>query len=459
MKNVSDRCDCGYRHGENFSGNCSKCQEVINVRGSKVRGVNKAAVQLRGVYGNLPENLPSRAVGATAKGVYNRAVEANASARAKTASKTGGRAGGPVPFPELGADQYLVHQPPAGKRISSSLLLPDKPSKVAVKEVQEVPASVPPAKVGDAGTSKSVAAPAAREISKGAAAKKPAAQKSKPLPTVLPPSAAVTPKDIFAVSDDDDFDKQPKLGKQKMAASSQFPLGFKPGVFAGSSTVVKAAAPPLSPSRSRTPPKARAPPLSRSRSRTPPKAKQFSDFPQGQDLSPDGTAAALAAATAANATSNRVDEVLGAEDNAGDFDATNASAVFAHTLGPAAAQQQLGPDQVHFDLGDASKNPMTAWWDVFLNGKLSGGFLARSLLCMATTDATLSAASKWKGATSMTQKKSDLAEMRQLFMDWTDDATVHEWVRAKLFHIVCTNPKTYGNLKVTLVFVNNSTCH
>ena len=51
-------------------------------------------------------------------------------------------------------------------------------------------------------------------------------------------------------------------------------------------------------------------------------------------------------------------------------------------------------------------------------------------------------------------EKVELAEMRQQFMDWTDDATVHEWVRAKLFHIVCTNPKTYGNLKVTRVFVN-----
>jgi hypothetical protein len=225
-------------------------------------------------------------------------------------------------------------------------------------------------------------------------------------------------------------------------------LGFKSGVFASSLTAVNAAAPPLSPSRSRTPPKARSP------------IKQFSDFGQGQDLSPESTAAALAAATTgANATSKRVEEGLRGEDHLEDFDATNASAVYAQNLGPAAAQLQVGPDQVHFDLGDASKNPMTAWWDVFLNGKLSGGFLARSLFCMANTDATLPAASKWKGATSMTQKKVELAEMRQQFMDWTDDATVHEWVRAKLFHIVCTNPKTYGNLKVTLVFVNNSTCH
>jgi hypothetical protein len=127
MKNVSDRCVCGYRHGENFSGNCSKCQEVINVRGARVRGVNKAAVQLQGVYGNLSEKLASRAVGATATGVYNRAVAANASARAKTAGKTGGRPGGPVPFPELGPEQDLVHhQPPAGKRNWSSLLLPDR---------------------------------------------------------------------------------------------------------------------------------------------------------------------------------------------------------------------------------------------------------------------------------------------------------------------------------------------
>ena len=410
--------------------------------------MNKPAVQLLGVYGNLPENLPSRAVGATAKGVYNRAVEANASARAKTASKTSGRAGGPVPFPmpELGADQYLVHQAPAGKRISSNLLLPDKPSKVAVKEVQEVPASVPPAKVGDAGTSKSVAAPAALLIGKGAAAKKAAAQKSKPPPTVSPPSAVVTAvEDIFAFSDDD-FGNQPKLGKQKTAASSQFPLGFKPGVFAGSSTV-KAAAPPLSPSRSRTPPKARAPPLSRSRSRTPPTSRSRTPPTTRSRTPPKANKLA-----AANATSNRVDEVLGGDDPIDDegdaalYDTSNASAVAAATTAASGANA----DDIHIDLGRADASTMPNWWDMFLNSKCGGGFLARSLFSAAAQDSVL-AAHKWSGPTSVKCSKSALAEMRVKWIEWNENLTVNEWVRAKLFHIIVTNPTTYAKIKVNEV--------
>jgi hypothetical protein len=135
------------------------------------------------------------------------------------------------------------------------------------------------------------------------------------------------------------------------------------------------------------------------------------------------------------------------------YDATNPSATFAMANGPPSCGDAA--DVIQFDLGIASQNAMTAWWDVFLNGKLGGGFLARSLFCLATSDATLPTASRWKGQTSMKQMKQALLDMRQQFLDWTEDSTIHEWVRSKLFHIICTNPKTYGKLKVTKVFLKN----
>jgi hypothetical protein len=216
--------------------------------------------------------------------------------------------------------------------------------------------------------------------------------------------------------------------------------------------------------------------------------KSWADFPEGQDLSPDSAAAAAAAAEAAvlaaaaplfagakvrdvftvsesppikgqplRTTQSPVQSIVDEEElnrDCDDYDTLNPSAVFAHESGmitPACA------DDVQFDLGVAASNPMTGWWDVFLNGKLGGGFLARSLFCSAHADATLPSAKKWNGPTSMTQKKVALADMRQSFLDWTEDAVIHEWVRTKLFHIVCTNPKTYGKLKVTQVFAKKST--
>jgi hypothetical protein len=183
----------------------------------------------------------------------------------------------------------------------------------------------------------------------------------------------------------------------------------------------------------------------------------WKSFPEGQDKSPetvereaeaDQVRLAETVEREAEADKGRI-----AADRApipeNHFDASNPSAAFAYSAG---TPINVSPDDVHIDLGVAASNPMVNWWNVFLNGKLGGGFLARSLFCMATTDATLQSSKKWNGPTSMTQKKVELAEMRQAFLDWTDDATIHEWVRAKLFHIVCTNPKTYGKLKVTRLF-------
>jgi hypothetical protein len=84
---------------------------------------------------------------------------------------------------------------------------------------------------------------------------------------------------------------------------------------------------------------------------------------------------------------------------------------------------------------------------MFLNSKCGGGFLARSLLSAAAQDSVLGS-QKWIGPTSVTQKKQVLSDMRIKWIEWNENPTVNEWVRAKLFHIIVTNPKTYSKFKV-----------
>ncbi len=187
--------------------------------------------------------------------------------------------------------------------------------------------------------------------------------------------------------------------------------------------------------------------------------KTWSQFPPGQGVSPESSKvdeAFVPLSTRGGVFGGELDvtrhdsegeELADADEG---HDHANPSAAFAMQSGP---PPTVDSGDIQFDLGIASQNAMSAWWDVFLNGKLGGGFLARSLLCLAHSDATLPTASRWTGPTSMTQKKSVLLEMRQLFLDWTEDETIHEWVRSKLFQIICTNPKTYGKLKVTRVFL------
>ena len=190
--------------------------------------------------------------------------------------------------------------------------------------------------------------------------------------------------------------------------------------------------------------------------------KTWSQFPQGQDVSPDSAARKEAAAAAAAEISPAAAVIAGAhdkddnDDGEGDadiYDVHNASAVNA------AQQQATSHNDVHIDLGDAAGSTMASWWETFMTGSRGGGFLARSLFSAAAQDSVL-AENRWVGPTSVTQKKQALLDMRIKFLEWTEVPSTNEWVRSKLFNIIVTNPKTYSMLKVfttktRLLFINS----
>jgi hypothetical protein len=187
--------------------------------------------------------------------------------------------------------------------------------------------------------------------------------------------------------------------------------------------------------------------------------KTFAEFGAGQDVSPDSTAAAAAAKAAhvdtnplhvdvesssvSKSRSDAADAGDAADGDASLYDVHNASAVAD------AAQQASAThsDDLHIDLGHADASTMPSWWDMFLNSKCGGGFLARSLFSAAAQDSVLGS-QKWVGPTSVTQKKQVLSDMRIKWIEWNETPSVNEWVRAKLFHIIVTNPKTYSKFKV-----------
>jgi hypothetical protein len=59
---MSDRCECTYRRGENFSGDCQKCQELINSRGALKRGISKTT-RHHDDDDFVPDRNPRRKVG------------------------------------------------------------------------------------------------------------------------------------------------------------------------------------------------------------------------------------------------------------------------------------------------------------------------------------------------------------------------------------------------------------
>ncbi len=185
--------------------------------------------------------------------------------------------------------------------------------------------------------------------------------------------------------------------------------------------------------------------------------KTFADFGVGQDVSPDSTAAAAAAIAAeaektpppshvdsgSSVSHSGSDAADVADGDAELYDVHNASAVDNAAIEASAPHS----DDVHIDLGHSDASGMPSWWDMFLNSKCGGGFLARSLFSAAAQDSVLGS-QKWAGPTSVTQKKQVLSDMRSKFIEWNENPTVNEWVRAKIFHIIVTNPKTYAKIKV-----------
>ena len=192
--------------------------------------------------------------------------------------------------------------------------------------------------------------------------------------------------------------------------------------------------------------------------------KTWTQFPAGQDVSPESTFVPVSpkegllfdepGATRRDREEERrereEEDVANADDEGqGDavlYDTNNASATAEATT----AASAVNPDDVHIDLGRADASTMPFWWDMFLNSKCGGGFLARSLFSAAAQDTVLGV-HRWTGPTSVTQKKSALADMRVKWIEWNEDLTVNEWVRSKLFHIIVTNPTTYAKIKVNEV--------
>jgi hypothetical protein len=157
----------------------------------------------------------------------------------------------------------------------------------------------------------------------------------------------------------------------------------------------------------------------------------------------EGDAAAAGNDSGAGEVPTSPDENENVEGDAALYDTNNASATAAACQDAATAHS----DDVHIDLGQGDASTMPTWWEMFLNSKCGGGFLARSLFSAAAQDSVLGA-HKWIGPKSVTGTKSVLAEMRSKWIEWNEIPTVNEWVRAKLFHIIVTNPKTYAKVKV-----------
>ncbi len=175
--------------------------------------------------------------------------------------------------------------------------------------------------------------------------------------------------------------------------------------------------------------------------------KTWTQFRAGQDVSPESTFVPLS--PKGGLFCDEEDVATADDEGQGDaviYDTNNASATAEATT----AASAVNPDDVHIDLGQADASTMPNWWDMFLNSKCGGGFLARSLFSAAAQDSVLGV-HKWTGPTSVTQKKSALADMRVKWIEWNENLTVNEWVRARLFHIIVTNPTTYAKIKVNEV--------
>jgi hypothetical protein len=397
---MNSRCVCGYFPGENFSGNCAKCISLISERGAKKRGGNKSfATADQGV------SVPPK------------------KQKAKVTS------------PRVAAGASAVDATPMPSRLVGKAAL-------SVFNRAQAAAAIGNPPRAPISTAKALISKAAAPISTAKA----------PIPKAAGIPAASTGDCLSLSSDGDNFSKPPTFKKKTKPyvrasatffSNEQFPSGFRPGVFGVGAEGASCGAVvlPESTQAATFHPVDGQLLLPVSPTRFPPDVDVANIDSDSPTPSPPLMATPhLKSVAAASAFDTATD----------DFDRANPSSTFAMANGPPTSADAA---DIIIDLGIASQNAMTLWWDVFMNGKLGGGFLARSLLCLAHSDATLPTASRWTGPTSMTQKKNVLSEMRQQFLDWTEDDSIHEWVRSKLFSIICTNPKTYGKLKVTRVFV------
>lgn len=87
-------------------------------------------------------------------------------------------------------------------------------------------------------------------------------------------------------------------------------------------------------------------------------------------------------------------------------------------------------------------------WDVlFMNKKLKGGYLARSLF-LAGKEVDSKICDPWIGSKTLCQRKQELSDQRKLFLQWASDICVLRWIRNSIFSIILAKPMTYKLLDV-----------
>jgi hypothetical protein len=88
-------------------------------------------------------------------------------------------------------------------------------------------------------------------------------------------------------------------------------------------------------------------------------------------------------------------------------------------------------------------------WSLFVNSKLRGGMLARSLLIAAKAVQPIEC-TPWCGSTKLASKTSERKDQRSSFLMWANgEAFVLNWIRLEIYKIVTMKPHTYKHFTPT----------
>ena len=86
-------------------------------------------------------------------------------------------------------------------------------------------------------------------------------------------------------------------------------------------------------------------------------------------------------------------------------------------------------------------------WNLFLNKKLKGGYIARSAF-IAGKALEPPQCPPWTGATTLAKKKREVADQASLFREWGSSKGVLEWLRLHVYITVREKPRTFTFLTV-----------
>jgi hypothetical protein len=85
------------------------------------------------------------------------------------------------------------------------------------------------------------------------------------------------------------------------------------------------------------------------------------------------------------------------------------------------------------------------FWALFVNTKVRGGVIARTVLIAAKQ---LSDLPNWSGAPHLLKRKQELIDQKALFLSWADNRGVIEWLRLQVYTLVRTNQRTHKLITV-----------